>query len=62
MGRAHIPGGASAACTGVGYEVQKQDPHINPWSVEMLQDVVQSHADRPVCPICKLKGPVMSFW
>ncbi len=26
-----------------GAEVYKQDPHISPWSVQMLQDEVQSH-------------------
>ncbi len=24
-------------------EVYKQDPHVSPWSVQMLQDEVQSH-------------------
>ncbi len=43
-----------------GAEVYKQDPHISPWSVQMLQDVVQSHVDciihRPVCSVGKLQG------
>ncbi len=38
-----------------GAEVYKQDPHISPWSVQMLQNEVQSHADciihRPVCSV-----------
>ncbi len=28
-----------------GAEVYKQDPYISPWSVQMLQDEVQSHDD-----------------
>ncbi len=40
-------------------EVDKQDPH-SPWSVQMLQDVMQSHVDcivhRPVCTVGKLQG------
>ncbi len=28
-----------------GAEVYKQDPHISPWSVQMLQDEVQSQVD-----------------
>ncbi len=28
-----------------GAEVYKQDPHISPWSVQMLQNKVQSHVD-----------------
>ncbi len=43
-----------------GAEVYKQDPHISLWSVQMLQDVVQSHVDciihRPVCSVGKLQG------
>ncbi len=43
-----------------GAEVYKQDPHISPWSVQMLQDEVQSHADciiyRPICSVGKLQG------
>ncbi len=43
-----------------GAEVHKQDPHISPWSVQMLQDEVQSHVDciihRPVCSVSKLQG------
>ncbi len=43
-----------------GAEVYKQDPHISPWSVQMLQDEVQSHVDciihRPVCSVGKLQG------
>ncbi len=49
-------------------EIYKQDPHISPCSVQMLQDEVQSHVDciihRPVCSVGKLqgrKGPVVSF-
>ncbi len=42
-----------------GAEVYKQDPHISPWSVQMLQDEVQSHVDciiyRPVCSVGKLQ-------
>ncbi len=38
-----------------GAEVYKQDPHISPWSVQMLQDEVQSNDDciihRPVCSV-----------
>ncbi len=41
-------------------EVYKQDPHISPWSVQMLQDEVQSHVDciihRPVCAVGKMQG------
>ncbi len=41
-------------------EVYKQDPHISPWSVQMLQGEVQSHVDciihRPVCSVGKLHG------
>ncbi len=41
-------------------EVYKQDPHISPRSVQMLQDEVQSHVDciihRPVCLVGKLQG------
>ncbi len=41
-------------------EVYEQDPHISPWSVQMLQDEVQSHVDciihRPVCSVGKLQG------
>ncbi len=52
-----------------GAEVYKQDPHISPWSVQMLQDEVQAHVDcvihRPVCPVGKLqgssKGPAEAF-
>ncbi len=41
----------------------------SPWSVQMLQNIMQSHVDciihRPVCSVGKLKrsseGPVMSF-
>ncbi len=29
----------------IGAEVYKQDPQISPWSVQMLQDEVQSHVD-----------------
>ncbi len=43
-----------------GAEVYQQDPHISPWSVQMLQDEVQSHVDciihRPVCSVGKLQG------
>ncbi|XP_042371922.1 D-beta-hydroxybutyrate dehydrogenase, mitochondrial-like, partial [Plectropomus leopardus] len=39
-------------------EVHKQDPCVHPWGVEVLQDVVLSHANcivqRPVCPVDKL--------
>ncbi len=42
-----------------GAEVYKQDPHISPWSVQMLYEV-QSHVDciihRPVCSVGKLQG------
>ncbi len=42
-----------------GAEVYKQDPHIRPWSVQMLQDEVPSHVDcivyRPVCSVGKLQ-------
>ncbi len=46
-----------------GAEVYKQDLHISPWSVQMLQDEVQSHFDciihRPVCSVGKpQRGPV----
>ncbi len=52
-----------------GAEIYKQDPHISPWSVQMLQDEVQSHVDciihRPVCSVDKLqgvrKGPMEAF-
>ncbi len=52
-----------------GAEVYKQDPHISPRSVQMLQDEVQSHVDciihRPVCSVGKLrgssKGPMEAF-
>ncbi len=41
-------------------EVYKQDPHISPWYVQMLQDEVQSHVDciihRPVWSVRKLQG------
>ncbi len=41
-------------------EVYKQDPHISPWSVQMLQDEVQSHVDciihRTVCSVGKMPG------
>ncbi len=41
-------------------EVHKQDPHINPWFVQMLQDEVQSHVDciihGPVCSVSKQQG------
>ncbi len=40
-------------------QVHKQDPHISPWSVQMLQNIMQSHVDciihRPVCSVGKLK-------
>ncbi len=40
-------------------EVHKQDPHISPWSVQILQDKVQSHVDcilhRPACSVGKLQ-------
>ncbi len=43
-----------------GAVVYKEDPHISPWSVQMLQDEVQSHVDciihRPVCSVVKLQG------
>ncbi len=43
-----------------GAEVYKQNPHISPWSVQILQDEVQSHVDfiihRPVCSVGKLQG------
>ncbi len=43
-----------------GAEVYKQDPHISPWSVQILQDKVQSHVDciihRPVCSVGKPQG------
>ncbi len=43
-----------------GAEVHKQDPHISPWSLQMLQDEVQSHVDciihRHVCSVGKLLG------
>jgi len=43
-----------------GAQVYKQDPHISPWSVQMLQDEVQSHVDRiihrPVFSVGKLQG------
>ncbi len=35
-----------------GAEVYQQDPHISPWSVQMLQDEVQSH----VGSVGKLQG------
>ncbi len=42
-----------------GAEVYKQDPLISTWSVQMLQDEVQSHGDciihRPVCSVVKLQ-------
>ncbi len=41
-----------------GAEVYKQDPHIRPWSVQMLQDEVQTHdwiIHRPVCSVGKLQ-------
>ncbi len=41
-------------------EVYKQDLHISPWSLQMLQEEVQSHVDciihRPVCSLGKLQG------
>jgi len=41
-------------------QVHKQDPHISPWSVQMLQNIMQSHVDciihRPVCSVGKLQG------
>ncbi len=43
-----------------GAEVYKQDPHISPWYVQILQDEVQSHVDciihRPVWSVHKLQG------
>ncbi len=43
-----------------GAEVYKQDPHISTWSVQMLQDEVQSHVDciihRTVCSVGKMPG------
>ncbi len=43
-----------------GAEFHKQDPRISPWSVQMLQDEVQSHVDciihRPVCSVGNLQG------
>ncbi len=43
-----------------GAEVYKQEPHISPWSVQMLQDEVQSYVDciihGPVCSVGKLQG------
>ncbi len=43
----------SEGCTTT--EVYKQDPNVSPWSVQMLQDKVQSHIDciihRPVCSV-----------
>ncbi len=50
-------------------EVYKQDPHISPWSVQMLQDEVQSHVDCiihiPACSVANCrgssKGPVEAF-
>ncbi len=38
--RVSIPDGIKS-----GAYVYKQDPHISPWSVQMLQDEVQSHVD-----------------
>ncbi len=42
-----------------GAEVYKQDPHLSPWSVQMLQDEVLSHVDciihRLVCSVGKLQ-------
>ncbi len=41
-------------------KVYKEDPYISPWSVQMLQDEVQSHVDcitqRPVFSVGKLQG------
>ncbi len=43
-----------------GAEVYKQDPHVSPWSVQLLQDEGQSHVDciihRPVFSVGKLQG------
>ncbi len=43
-----------------GAEVYKQDPHISPWYVQILQDEVQSHVDfiihRPIWSVGKLQG------
>ncbi len=36
-----------------GAKVYKKDPHISPWSVQMLQDEV---IHRPVCSVGKLQG------
>ncbi len=52
-----------------GAVVYKEDPHISPWSVQMLQDEVQSHVDciihRPVCSVANCRGsskrPVEAF-
>ncbi len=39
---------------------KKQDPHVSPLSIQMLQDEVQFHVDciinRPVCSVGKLQG------
>ncbi len=35
-----------------GAEVYKQDPHISPWSVQMLQDEAQSHHPQ-TCLLCR---------
>ncbi len=53
-------GSGSDADDGVksGAEVYKQDPLISPWSVQTLQDELQSHVECiiHVCSVDKLQG------
>ncbi len=48
-------------------EVYKQNPHISPWSVQMLQDDVESHVGcnhSQTCLLCRQTagGPVRVQW
>ncbi len=41
-----------------GADIYKQDPHISPWSVQMLQDDVQSHVDCIIHRLCFWSGKI----